>query len=170
MQQHCDRNVWDIFFRCDVNIFCSLRIHKDKSFHWEVCNVCLDKRLENNHKCRPDSGYDECCICLEVCLTIWNYSLCACTTEKLKLRATMLKPKRALWPITAVADNQINKNASRQAAGAERGKNVQIILFITLINWKGGPITFNRSLQLYNEKLLASLHRRRTKTPMVIQV
>ena len=42
------------------------RIHQDKSFHCEVCNVCLDKRLEGNHKCRPDSGHDECCICLEV--------------------------------------------------------------------------------------------------------
>ena len=46
----------------------SLRIHQDKSFHCEVCNVCLDKRLEGNHKCRPDSGHDECCICLEVSL------------------------------------------------------------------------------------------------------
>ena len=44
----------------------SLRIHKDKSFHCDVCNVCLDKRLEGKHKCRPDSGHDECCICLEV--------------------------------------------------------------------------------------------------------
>ena len=44
----------------------SSRIHQDKSFHCEVCNVCLDKRLEGNHKCRPDSGHDECCICLEV--------------------------------------------------------------------------------------------------------
>ena len=42
------------------------RIHKDKSFHCDVCNVCLDKRLEGKHKCRPDSGHDECCICLEV--------------------------------------------------------------------------------------------------------
>ena len=41
-------------------------IHKDKSFHCDVCNVCLDKRLEGKHKCRPDSGHDECCICLEV--------------------------------------------------------------------------------------------------------
>ena len=28
--------------------------------------MCLDRRLEGNHKCRPDSGHDECCICLEV--------------------------------------------------------------------------------------------------------
>jgi len=42
------------------------RIHKDKSFHCEVCNVCLDKRLEGKHKCRENSGHDECCICLEV--------------------------------------------------------------------------------------------------------
>ncbi|XP_020630412.1 RING finger and CHY zinc finger domain-containing protein 1-like [Orbicella faveolata] len=47
-------------------MFCiPLRIHKDKSFHCEVCNVCLDKRLEGKHKCRADSGHDECCICLE---------------------------------------------------------------------------------------------------------
>ena len=42
------------------------RIHSDRSFHCDVCNVCLDKRLEGKHKCRPDSGHDECCICLEV--------------------------------------------------------------------------------------------------------
>ena len=41
-------------------------IHRDKSFHCEVCNVCLDKCLEGKHECRPDSGHDECCICLEV--------------------------------------------------------------------------------------------------------
>ena len=28
--------------------------------------MCLNKGLEGNHKCRPDSGHDECCICLEV--------------------------------------------------------------------------------------------------------
>ena len=53
-------------------IFSSSRIHEDKSFHCEVCNVCLDKRLEGNHKCRPDSGHDECCICLEVRLNKKN--------------------------------------------------------------------------------------------------
>ena len=42
------------------------RIYRDRSFHCDVCNVCLDKRLEGKHKCRPDSGHDECCICLEV--------------------------------------------------------------------------------------------------------
>ncbi|CAH3107431.1 unnamed protein product [Porites lobata] len=40
-------------------------IHKDKSFHRDVCNVCLDKQLGGNHKCRPDSSRDEFCICLE---------------------------------------------------------------------------------------------------------
>ncbi|PFX25162.1 Halomucin [Stylophora pistillata] len=40
-------------------------IYKDRSFHCDVCNVCLDKRLEGKHKCRPNSGHDECCICLE---------------------------------------------------------------------------------------------------------
>ena len=46
--------------------FILVRIHSDKSYHCDVCNVCLDKRLLGNHKCRPDSGHDECCICLEV--------------------------------------------------------------------------------------------------------
>ena len=49
------------------------RIHSDRSFHCDVCNVCLDKRLEGKHKCRPDSGHDECCICLEVkSLCLWR--------------------------------------------------------------------------------------------------
>ena len=47
-------------------VFVLNSIHKDKSFHCDVCNVCLDKRLEGKHKCRPNSGHEECCICLEV--------------------------------------------------------------------------------------------------------
>ena len=61
-----------IFHSVEFIMFSSSRIHQDKSFHCEVCNVCLDKRLEGNHKCRPDSGHDECCICLEVSLNKKN--------------------------------------------------------------------------------------------------
>ena len=50
-------------YHCEKCGIC--RIHKDKSFHCDVCNVCLDIRLHNKHKCRPDSGHDECPICLE---------------------------------------------------------------------------------------------------------
>ena len=39
---------------------------KDKSFHCDVCNACLDKRLEEKHKCRLNFARDECCVCLEV--------------------------------------------------------------------------------------------------------
>ena len=53
-------------FRRSFWFFVLNSIHKDKSYHCDVCNVCLDKRLEGKHKCRPDSGHDECCICLEV--------------------------------------------------------------------------------------------------------
>ncbi|XP_015760869.1 PREDICTED: uncharacterized protein LOC107340032 [Acropora digitifera] len=53
------------FIRDDVEFYPCNRIHSDKSYHCDVCNVCLDKRLLGNHKCRPDSGHDECCICLE---------------------------------------------------------------------------------------------------------
>ncbi|KAJ7393200.1 hypothetical protein OS493_006168 [Desmophyllum pertusum] len=50
-------------YHCEKCGIC--RIHEDKSFHCDVCKVCLDKRLEGKHKSRPDSGHDECCICLE---------------------------------------------------------------------------------------------------------
>ena len=50
-------------FHCEKCGIC--RIHMDRSFHCEVCNVCLDTRLLGRHTCRPDSGHDECCICLE---------------------------------------------------------------------------------------------------------
>ena len=53
---------WVIFF----SLIILFSIYKDRSFHCDVCNVCLDKRLEGKHKCRPNSGHDECCICLEV--------------------------------------------------------------------------------------------------------
>ena len=42
------------------------RIHGDRSFHCEICGVCLDVQLRGNHKCREGSAHDECCICLEV--------------------------------------------------------------------------------------------------------
>ena len=45
------------------------RIHGDRSFHCDVCGVCLDVQLRDNHKCRADSAHDECCICLEVITT-----------------------------------------------------------------------------------------------------
>ncbi|WOG27573.1 CHY zinc finger protein [Endozoicomonas sp. 8E] len=48
---------------CDKCGIC--RIHSDRSYHCDVCGVCLDKRLLGNHKCRENSGHDECCICLE---------------------------------------------------------------------------------------------------------
>ncbi|WP_252177441.1 CHY zinc finger protein [Endozoicomonas sp. 4G] len=48
---------------CDKCGICRTKL--DNSFHCDVCNVCLDIRLLGNHKCRPDSGHDECAICLE---------------------------------------------------------------------------------------------------------
>ncbi|WP_422473571.1 CHY zinc finger protein [Endozoicomonas sp. ALB032] len=48
---------------CDKCGIC--RINSDNSFHCDVCGVCLDNRLLGNHKCRENSGHDECCICLE---------------------------------------------------------------------------------------------------------
>ncbi|WOG27564.1 RING finger and CHY zinc finger domain-containing protein [Endozoicomonas sp. 8E] len=50
-------------FHCDKCGIC--RKYKDKCFHCDVCNVCLDIRYQDNHKCRKNSGHDECCICLE---------------------------------------------------------------------------------------------------------
>ncbi len=50
-------------FHCDKCGIC--RIHEDKSYHCDVCNICMDKGLKGHHKCRPDSGHDECAICLE---------------------------------------------------------------------------------------------------------
>ena len=88
-------------------------IHKDKSFHCDVCNVCLDKRLEGKHKCRPDSGHDECCICLEVgedllfftkktWLHIHPRQLCICWIAKLVLLLILHevdKGGRNKWPL-----------------------------------------------------------------------
>lgn len=51
---------------CEVTFLFSFSIHKDHSFFCDVCNFCLDKGLEGRYRCRPNSGYDECCICLEV--------------------------------------------------------------------------------------------------------
>ena len=46
--------------------FSLVRIHKHRSFHCDVCGVCLDVQLQDNHRCRAGSAHDECCICLEV--------------------------------------------------------------------------------------------------------
>ncbi|WP_422473584.1 MULTISPECIES: hypothetical protein [unclassified Endozoicomonas] len=50
-------------YHCDKCGIC--RTEKEKSFHCDVCNFCMDKSAQGNHRCRPDSGHDECCICLE---------------------------------------------------------------------------------------------------------
>ena len=42
------------------------RVHEDRSFHCDVCGVCLDVKLLENHICRPGSAHDQCCICFEV--------------------------------------------------------------------------------------------------------
>ncbi|CAB4005485.1 RING finger and CHY zinc finger domain-containing 1-like [Paramuricea clavata] len=57
----------DYPYHCDKCGIC--RIHGDRSFHCDVCGVCLDVQLRGNHKCRPDSAHDECCICSEDAFT-----------------------------------------------------------------------------------------------------
>ena len=88
-------------------------IHKEKSFHCDVCNVCLDKRLEGKHKCRPDSGHDECCICLEVGEDLLFYpkktwlhvhprQLCICRIAKLVLLLNLHEVDKGggnKWPL-----------------------------------------------------------------------
>ena len=44
----------------------SCRQNKDALFHCDVCNVCFNKYSQGKHKCRGDSGHDECGVCLEV--------------------------------------------------------------------------------------------------------
>ena len=62
------------------------KIHQDKSFHCEVCNACLDKRLEGNHKCRPDVGHDERCICLRMrSVVVRNYHIHTRPTENVPM-------------------------------------------------------------------------------------
>ncbi|WP_330924661.1 CHY zinc finger protein [Candidatus Sororendozoicomonas aggregata] len=50
-------------YHCEPCGIC--RVYKNRSFHCHLCNICLDKRLKDKHRCRPNSGHDECCICLE---------------------------------------------------------------------------------------------------------
>lgn len=94
--------------RCDVFIS-YFRIHKDRSFHCDVCNVCLDKRLQGKHKCRPNSGHDECCICLEVI---------ACVIYKGMLFKASRKRARSM----------------RVACGGD-GARVDEYKFMSLIHW-----------------------------------
>ena len=42
------------------------RVHGNRSFHCDMCGVCLDVNLRGNHKCREGSAHDECCVCSEV--------------------------------------------------------------------------------------------------------
>ena len=62
------------------------KIHQDKCFHCGVCNARLDKRLEGNHKCRPDCGHDECCICLRMhSMVVRNYHIHTRPTENVPM-------------------------------------------------------------------------------------
>ena len=44
------------------------RIVMDHPLNHDIskCDVCLNKRFQGKPKCIPQSGQDECCICLEV--------------------------------------------------------------------------------------------------------
>ncbi|XP_046861740.1 uncharacterized protein LOC124455036 isoform X2 [Xenia sp. Carnegie-2017] len=54
-------------YHCDKCGIC--RVHGDRSYHCDVCGICLDVQLRGNHKCRPNSAHDACCICLEDAFT-----------------------------------------------------------------------------------------------------
>lgn len=41
------------------------RSYRTKSFHCDICGLCMNVLFKDNHKCRPSSAHDECCICLE---------------------------------------------------------------------------------------------------------
>ena len=42
---------------------------QENFFHCDKCNICLDKRLQNNHKCRESCREDLCGICFEVSMS-----------------------------------------------------------------------------------------------------
>lgn len=145
-----------------THFFCSLRTLKDKSFHCKVCNVCLRKELESNHLCRPNAGNQRCLLCSEVCLIIWNYSLCARTIENPKLSLSEHFGQSLQRLIIELI------KTSRQGTGTKPWKTRANSFVLILIDCKSGAIAPNRSLQLYGEKWAASLHRRCTKPPVVI--
>ena len=60
--------------------FC-FSIFKDRSFHCDVCNVCLDKRLEGRHSCWENSGHDGCCNCIYI---PYKFALSSCIPSKIK--------------------------------------------------------------------------------------
>ncbi|WOG27566.1 RING finger domain-containing protein [Endozoicomonas sp. 8E] len=63
-------------FHCDKCGIC--RTNKDEAFHCDVCNFCMNKSSKDTHPCRPDSGHDECCICLEDVFSV-GFILLPCT-------------------------------------------------------------------------------------------
>ena len=72
---------------------------KDTSIHCDVCNICMEKRLEGKHPCRPDSGHEVCPICREVIIDHISYfSIASNTARNLRFVAKILNdlksPKR----------------------------------------------------------------------------
>ena len=63
----------------------SFRILKDNPLHHDIskCNVCLNKWLQRKPKCIPQSGQDECCICLEVMAEIKGPDFSNCCKARL---------------------------------------------------------------------------------------
>ena len=47
-------------------LYFSCRTNGNRSFHCDVCGICMDLERLGNHICREGSGHDECCICLQV--------------------------------------------------------------------------------------------------------
>ncbi|CAH3036745.1 unnamed protein product, partial [Pocillopora meandrina] len=55
------------------------QLPEDNLLHHDIskCNVCLNKWLQGKPKCIPQSGQDECCICLEDALS--GYQILPCS-------------------------------------------------------------------------------------------
>ena len=79
-------------YHCDKCGICW--IHGDRSYHCDVCGICLDVQQLGNHKCRPDSAHDECCICLEDAFTGCQILPCShkvhkdCATQMIRMGIT----------------------------------------------------------------------------------
>ena len=63
----------------------SFRIVIDHPLNPDIskCDVRLNKRLQGKPKCIPQSGQDECCICLEVMAEIKGPDFSNCTKTRL---------------------------------------------------------------------------------------
>ena len=75
---------WKITLTKKALYWSYFRINGHRSYHCNICGVCLDKKLLGNHSCREGSAHDPCVLCSQVSYQAWRFFLTSYCSQCLK--------------------------------------------------------------------------------------